>query len=113
MNEPGIVIYRIDSAGEISGIWTHPNIDGILAAERIAGNGFNDFTGEFTVEIFSPIEEMIFNGILKIEPRNQSYVLEWFSVSPNAQERELKYRGIGLKANSSTLVASFQKIRAR
>jgi hypothetical protein len=109
--QAGIVVYR-RLGSELHGRWSHSNVGGTLAKERIVGVKPGALTGHWPGEKMDVNGHRIFAGYLESVRFGDCFKLTWrdMSLSPDS---EGTMEGIGIALDGDTLCASFELVRPK
>ena len=109
MNIAGVVTYKRRSGGVLEGLWTHPDLRGVVANERAWDGPSDKLAGVYSVEINAPDNQRSFVGSLSIDEIGAAYRLVWMGTQLLPEPHLARYYGVGISENSDTLVATFQE----
>ncbi len=91
----GVVLYKINGDGTLSGRWTIPGANEAEGKEEAIGGAPNELEGEYTIKGSNPGGKGGYEGKLRIRKTGATYQLRW--TIPGSQP----YFGIGLRAGDS------------
>jgi len=91
----GVVLYKINSDGTLSGRWTIPGANEAEGTEAATGGTAGQVEGEYDVRGANPGGKGSYTGKLKIRKTGETYQLKW--TLPGNRP----YYGVGLKVGDS------------
>ena len=91
----GVVLYKINADGTLSGRWTIPGANEAEGTEEASGGTPNELEGEYSVKGTNPGGQGGYEGKLRIRKTGETYQLKW--TLPGGQS----YAGVGLRVGDS------------
>jgi len=91
----GVVLYKINGDGALSGRWTIPGANEAEGTEEARGGTPNELEGEYTIKGTNPGGKTGYDGKLRIRKTGATYQLRW--TLPDGQS----YSGVGLRVGDS------------
>ena len=91
----GVVLYKINGDGTLSGRWTIPGANEAEGNEEASGGVANQLEGEYTIKGTNPGGKGSYEGKLRIRKTGATYQLRW-TVPGNKP-----YYGVGLRVGDS------------
>ncbi|MGZ5004061.1 MAG: hypothetical protein ACXWG7_00900 [Chthoniobacterales bacterium] len=91
----GVVLYKINGNGTLSGRWTIPSANEAEGTEEASGGIPNELAGEYTIKGTNPGGKGSYTGKLRIRKTGATYQLRW--TLPGGQS----YSGVGLRVGDS------------
>ena len=103
------VVYYHRKEDSLVGQWTHADIGGNLADERVLNVKPGAIEGTWPVEIHTPDGKLMYSGDLTSKKLGSALSLEWNGQFVESK-KDGKFIGIGIELEADLIVASFEQI---